>query len=182
MKTMRFAIPAVLLAVATAGCILVSGQFLLDFSLDDFAGSTESTVTKADIDLTTESDYQDHKDDLKSIADIAILGKITNNGATPIGAEVWITPGPTPAYTTADDVRANATKLWGSLTVQPGPANAVTVDWNESAKLFSTAGKTMLLDEAKGDGQFTLYAIGNDTTYNITVENGVLAIVLDFGK
>jgi len=182
MKTMRIAIPAVVLAFAAAGCILVSGQFLLKFDLDDWTGSTESTVTKADIDLTTESDYQDHKDDLKAIADVAVLGKITNNGSDPIGAEVWMTPSSTPAYTTADDVRTHATRLWGKLTVQPGPANAVTVGWDESSKLFTTAGKAMLLDEAKGDGQFTLYLIAEQTTYDIDVSNGALAIVLDFGK
>lgn len=182
MKTMRVAIPAVLLAFAAAGCILVSGQFLLDFSLDDFTTTTETAVTSAEIDLTGESDYQDHKDDLKAIADIAVLGKITNNGSEAVGAEVWIAPNSSTIYTTADDVKAYTTKLWGPFTVQPGAANAVTVDWNKSSTLFSTAGKQMLLDEAKGDGMFTLYAIGDKTTYNITVEKGVLAIVLDFAK
>lgn len=182
MRTIRIAIPAVILAFAAAGCILVSGQFLLDFALDDFTASTELTVTRTDIDLTTESDYQDHKDDLKSIADIAVLGKITNNGSAAVGAEVWMTPSNATVYTTADDVKTHATRLWGPLTVQPGASNAVTVDWNKSAQLFSTTGKALLLDEAKGDGQFTLYLIGDTTTYNIDVENGVLAIVLDFGK
>ena len=182
MKTMRLAIPAAVLALAAAGCVLVSGQFLLNFDLDDWTASTASTVTKADIDLTTESDYQDHKDDLKAIADIAVLGKITNNGSEAIGVEVWMTPSSTPAYTTADDVRTHATRLWGTLKVQPGASNAVTIDWDESAKLFSTAGKTLLLDEAKGDGQFTLYLIGDTTTYDIDVEHGVLAIVMEFAK
>jgi len=182
MKTMRIAIPAAVLALAAAGCILVSGQFLLNFNLDDWTASTASTVTRADIDLTTNSDYKDHKDDLKSIADIAVLGKITNNGSETIGVEVYMTPSNATVYTTADDVKNYATRIWGTLKVEPGASKAVTIGWDESAKLFSTTGKTLLLDEAKGDGQFTLYLIGDTTTYDIDVENGVLAIVLEFAK
>lgn len=181
MKALKFVIPALVLVFAAAGCILISGQFLIDFELDNFTATTETAVTREDVDLNTESDYQDHKDELKSIADIAVLGKITNNGLGPIGVEVWMTPTST-AYTTATEVSNGATKLWGPLVVLPGAGAAKTIDWNQSAALFSAAGKTMLLNEVKGDGQFTLYAIGNETTYNVTVENGVLALVLEFAK
>ena len=179
MKALKFVIPALVLAFAAAGCILVSGQFLIDFELDDFDVSTESTVTREDVDLTTEDDYNEHKEDLKSIADIAVLGKLTNNLSSAIGVEVWMTPAPT-TYTTANEVTTNATRLWGPFNVNGNATK--TVDWNESASLFSSAGKAVLLNEIKGDGQFTIYAIGNTTTYSVDVDNGVLAIVLDFGK
>jgi hypothetical protein len=179
MKWMKFAIPALVLSLAAAGCILVSGQFLVDFDLDDFDVSTESTVTREDVDLNTNDDYAEHKEELKAIADIAVLGKLTNNLAGNIGIEVWMTPTPT-TYTTSTEVSNNATKLWGPFVVLGNASK--TVDWNESANLFSAAGKAMLLNEIKGDGQFTIYAIGNATTYSVDVDNGVLAIVLDFGK
>ncbi|HEY6572046.1 MAG TPA: hypothetical protein VI198_01905 [Candidatus Eisenbacteria bacterium] len=181
MKALKFTIPALVLSLAAAGCILVSGQFLIDVSLDNFTTTSQTAVTRQDVDLNTESDYVDHKDELKSIADIAVLGKITNNGSGPIGVEVWMTPGPT-TFNTSTEVSNGATKLWGPLVVLPGAANAKTIDWNKSAALFTAAGKTMLLNEVKGDGQFTLYAIGNETTYSVTVENGVLALVLEFAK
>ena len=162
-----------------AGCILISGQFLIDFDLDNFGISTETTVTREDVDLNTDEDYNDHKEDLQDIVDIAVLGKLTNNGLGAIGVEVWMTPDQT-LFTTSTQVSNGATKLWGPFVVLPGATR--TVDWNDSAKLFSAAGKALLLNEIKGDGKFTVDAIGNATSYNIDVENGVLALVLDFAK
>jgi len=181
MKPMKFLVPALVLVLAVAGCILVSGQFLIDFELPSFVTVTNSTISKQNVDLNTNDDYDEHKDDLKAIADIAVLGKLTNNGSNAIGVEVWMTATDT---NLADEaaVRAGAIRLWGPFNVAAGPGTSETVDWNESATLFNAAGKTALLNEVKGDGQFTLYAIGNDTTYNVSVENGVLALVLDFGK
>ena len=181
MKALKFAIPALVLSLAAAGCILVSGQFLIDFDLPNFTAVTDTTVTRQVVDLNTESDYVDHEDELKSIADIAVLGRITNNAASAIGVEVWMTPTLT---TLADEtaIKATAIKLWGPLTLAAGPGTSKTIDWNESAGLFKGPGKTALLNEVKGDGQFTLYAIGDAGTYDISVENGVLALVLEFAK
>jgi hypothetical protein len=179
MKTIKWIVPALAFTLAAAGCILVSGQFLIDFDLPNFQTQTSSTIVAEDVDLNTESDYNDHKEDLQAIADIAVLGKITNNAGGAVGVEVWMTPTQT-AYDNTTDISNNATKLWGPFVLLPGATK--TVDWNDSAKLFTPAGKALLLNEVKGDGQFTLYAIGNTTTYDISVSNGVLAIVLDFGK
>ena len=179
MKPMKLLVPALVLVLAAAGCILVSGQFLVDFDLPNFQATTSINIVAQQIDLNTNEDDADHKDDLKAIVDIAVLGRVTNNDAGAVGVEVWMTPGTT-NYTTATEISNNATKLWGPFVVLGGATK--TVDWNDSAALFTAPGKTMLLNEVKGDGQFTLYAIGNTTTYDITVENGVLAITLDFGK
>lgn len=179
MKNLRWMVAALLLAVAAPGCVLVSGQFLIDFELDNFAASTDTIVTREDVDLTTEGDYNDHKDDLKGLADVAVLGKITNTGATDIGVEVWMTADAT-TYTTPTEVLTNGTKLWGPFNLAPGISKQVT--WDESAKLFSAGGKALLINEIKGDGKFTIYAKAGIGTYSFTVDNGVLALVLDFGK
>ncbi len=181
MKALKFAIPALVLTLAAAGCILVSGQFLIDFELDNFSAVSDTTVTKQDVDLNTESDYVDHKSELKSIAEIAVLGKITNNAGSPIGIEVWMTPTLTDL---ADEtaIKATAIKLWGPFKLAAGPGTSKTVDWNESATLFNATGKTALLGEVMGDGQFTVYAIGDAGTYEISVENGILALTLEFAK
>ena len=179
MKTLRYLVPALVLALSAAGCILVSGQFVVSFNLDSFSTVTQSTVTRQDIDLNTESDYKDHKSDLKSIVDIAVLGKVTNNGANPIGVEVYMTPTSTNLPDEAT-VKSTAIKLWGPFTLAAGATK--TIDWNDSAKLFSKTGKAALLTEVMGDGQFTVYAVGDAGTYDISVDKGVLALTLDFGK
>ena len=179
MKNLRWIVPALLLAVAAPGCVLVSGQFLIDFELPNFDASTSTLVTREDVDLTTESDYEDHKDDLKGLADVAVLGEITNSGATNIGVEVWMTAGST-TYLTPGEVTSGGTRLWGPFKLAPGEKKKV--GWDESAKIFDNTGKSLLVNEIKGDGKFTIYAIADVGTYSFNVDNGVLALVIDFGK
>ena len=179
MKNLRWIVPALAIALAAPGCVLVSGQFLIDFDLPEFTTTTESTVTSAGVDLTTEEDYNDHKEELQGLSDVAVLGRLENTGNTPINVEVWMTAAPS-AYTTSTEVKANATKLWGPFQVAAN--STTTVDWDTSADLFTTLGKELLLKEIKGDGQFTLYAIAAEATYSFEVHNGVLALVLDFAK
>jgi len=180
MKRLRWIVPALLLALAMPGCVLTSGQFLIDFDLDDFNVSTETLVTREFVDLTTESVYEDHKEDLQGLADVAILGKITNGiGSPAIGVEVWMTAAAT-TYATQGEVTTpgNATKLWGPFNLNPGEMKQI--GWDESAALFTSAGKTLLINEIKGDGMFTIYAIANIVgTYTFDVDNGVLALVID---
>ena len=180
MKNLRWIVPALAIALAASGCVLTSGQFLIDFELDDFTATTQSTVTREDVDLNTEEDYNEHKEDLETLSDVAVLGTLNNTGAAPINVEVWMTAASSPTYTTSAEVIANATRLWGPFQV---PANSSkTVDWDESADLFRSAGKELLIQEIKGDGQFTVYAIAAEETYSFEVQNGVLALVLDFAK
>ena len=179
MKSLRWIVPALAIALAAPGCVLVSGQFLIDFELDDFTATTETAVTREDVDLTTEEDYNDHKEELQSLSDVAVLGTLENTGDTAINVEVWMTAAPS-AYTTATEVKDNATKLWGPFQVAANSSK--TVDWDESADLFTNAGKALLIQEIKDDGQFTIYAIAAEATYSFEVHNGVLALVLDFAK
>ena len=178
MKTARWMAPVVAVALAVSGCFLVSGQILIDFDLGSF-NVTTSTVTREDVDLTTEEDYNDHKEDLKGLADVAVLGTINNTGGTAIGVEVWMTASPT-AYTTVNEVTTNGTKLWGPFNLAPNTSKKI--GWDESAALFDATGKALLLDDIKKDGQFTVYALSTAGTYEFDVDNGVLALVLDFGK
>ena len=109
-----------------------------------------------------------------------MLGKITNNGASDIHVEVWMTPTLTP-YTTVSALKGDATakQVWGPFTLAAGQTKVI--DWDDSAKLFNSVGKAALLSEAKGDGQFTLYAIAKEGIYSFSVQDGVLVLVLDVG-
>jgi hypothetical protein len=170
-----------LVALGAAGCFLTSAQVLVHFALPN-----PFTIEGADgreiipVDLNTISEYNDHKDKVKNISDFALIGKFTNVSGPGGGVEVWITAGNT-TYATATAVRAGATKLWGPGTI--GPTGSVRdIGWNDSAALFTAAGKKILLAEAKGDGEFTLYTIGTPAAVNtIKVERGFLILVIGAG-
>jgi hypothetical protein len=170
--------------VALPGCILTSGQIEISFDLPNVNASSPNTIDGETIDLNSESEYKDNKDKLKDLSDLAVLGKVTNLDTSPVNVEVWITKTPS-AYTTDAALKADPTavKIWGPFSLGAAGTGSATkvIDWNLSAKLFTKAGKDALLGEAKGDGNFSIYAVGNAATYNFTVTNGVLVLVIDAG-
>ena len=183
MKNLRLILPSLLLAGLTAsGCWLTSGQFTVSSDLVDPLNVTSPlSLFSAQVDLNTESDYKDHKDDLKDLVDCALLGTFQNNTGTAITLEVWMTPGIT-SWTNETQLNGDNTKvkLWGPFALAGNESKKV--GWDESAALFSKAGKTALLNEAKGDGAFTLYAKGTGGVYNFTLHHGVAVVVIDAGK
>jgi hypothetical protein len=182
-KNLRLILPSLLLAgLMASGCWLTSGQFTVSSDLPDPLNVTSPTsLFSAQIDLNTESDYKDHKSDLKDLVDCALLGTFRNNTGTAITVEVWMTPGVT-NHSTETDLNLDGTKvkLWGPLALKGNESKKIA--WDESAALFSNAGKTALVNEAKGDGVFTLYAKGTGGTYDFTLLHGVAVVVIDAGK
>jgi hypothetical protein len=171
----------VLVTLAATGCFITSGQVFAHFALPNpfTIDSSTDPFERVLVDLNTIKDYADHKDKLKGLADVAVIGKFTNVAGPAGGVEVWITPDETD-YTTIGEVQAGATKLWGPGTI--GAAGSVhTVTWAESAKLFNSAGKTILINESKGDGVFTIYTHGTMGTYDIRVDGGEIVLVLSAG-
>lgn len=174
-----------LAAVLSNGCFLVSAQILTTFDLTNpFTIDGTDDSERILVDLNTISDYADNKDKLKGLSDLAILGTFVNT-AGPAGT--------VSAYITADNtnllnaaaIELGATKLWGpgSIGASGTAEGTVTLDWDTSAGLFDAAGKKMLIDEALGDGEFTLYMTGTPGgTYDIRVDDGVVVLVLDAAK
>jgi hypothetical protein len=182
MKTLRYVLPLIALAgVLAAGCILVSAQVLASYDLPDpMIVSSAADVIDVDVDLNEIPEYADNKDKIKDISDLAFLGKFDNTGPA-VNAEVWMTPGFT-SWTTKGEITADPTavKLWGPFSLAAGPSSK-TITWSEAAALFTDAGEKLLIQEAKGDGQFTIYCVGAAGTYSFTVANGALALILEAG-
>jgi hypothetical protein len=181
MRTCRWILPTLALAGAlAAGCMLISGQFLVSFDLYDPLTITPTAVMAAGVDLNTVGAYRDHKDDVKDVSDLAILGEFTNTGTTAVDVDVWMTPDPT-AYTDAAAVGLDETavKVWGPLRVAPGETKKI--GWDASAALFRK-GRTALLHEVMGDGVFTLYALGGTGSYSFRLDHGALVAVITAGK
>ena len=180
MKSLRWLFLGLGLGLLASGCILTSGQIQIDFDLPD-GTITSNGLVAMPVTLSTEQEYTDNKDKLKTMSDLAMLGKFTNNTANPLQVEVWMTPSVT-NYTTETALKNDATavKVWGVFSLAANQTKQI--DWNESANLFTKAGKDALLKEAKdGDGDFSLYAIGSSGTYDFKIENGSLVLVLDAG-
>jgi hypothetical protein len=174
-----------LCALILNGCFITQGQIFVHYGLPDpiLINSANDQFERIDVDLNTISEYIDNKDNIETISDLAVVGKFTNLPlgavASPAGSlEVWITPNST-NYLTVTDVKNHGTKLWsGAISAS---TSTVVVDWDGSAALFNAEGKQILLDETKGDGQFTLYTFGTAGVYNIKIEDGGVIIILSGG-
>ena len=164
-----------LAALAAAGCILTSGQFVAHYALPDSAFNTGGTFQGEIVDLNTIREYNDHKQDLKRVDDLALVGDIRNNGATAVQVEAWIVPA---ATTPPTGVVPGAVKLWGPVSVPAG--STVNVGWDESSELF--VGKQVLIDEIKGDGVFGVYLSAPSPTYDINTTNAAFITVFSAAK
>lgn len=179
----RLWLPVVALAgLVAAGCMLVSGQFVVtarfsQFGLDPLLVDSPTALAGVPVDLNEVDAYADHKDELKDVVDLALVGKVSNLTGTPTAVEVWMVAAPGAPLTTETAVKSAGVKVWGSLAV---PANgSVQIDWNKSAALF--VGRQALITEIKGDGRFDLYALGTGT-YELRIDNGALIAVVSAGK
>ena len=178
MKTLRNAVPLVALAaLAAAGCFLVSGQFVVSYALPTPLHVTAAaTLTGVDVNLNTIGEYSDHKNDLKRVDDLALIGDFKNNAGSAAAVETWIVPAGTLGLTAAQ-LTAQGSKLWGPLSVGAGATEKV--DWNRSAGLF--VGRQSLIDEIKGDGHFSLYVIASGA-FDLTLSNGAVIAVIGAAK
>jgi hypothetical protein len=181
MRALRWILPTLALAGAlAAGCLLVSGQFLISFDLYDPITAAPTAVTPVGVDLNTVGAYRDHKGDVKDVTDLAVLGEFTNTGTTAVDVDVWMTPELT-AHTDAAAVGMDdtAVKVWGPLRLAPGETKKI--GWDASAALFGN-GRAALLEQVKGDGVFTLYALGGTSSYSFRVNHGALVAVITAGS
>lgn len=174
-----------MLALTGADCFLTSAQVLATFDLPNpFTIDASDNMEELDVDLSTIDEYNDNKDKLKGLTDLAILGTFTNTSGPAGTVDVYISADENATFANAAAVVAGATKLWGPASIGPstGPNNIVTLGWDESAALFNSAGKQILIDEAKGDGHFKIWTVGTPGgTYNIRVDDAFIVLVLDAG-
>ena len=183
MKNLRLWFPVTgLAALLTAGCVLTSGQFIVTYEFaehgfDPVLITSPSALTGAQINLNEISDYEDHKDKLKDVADVALVGQLTNLSATATSVELWMVATPGALLTSDAAVRGAGQKIWGTLAL-PGNGT-VQIDWDKSASLFT--GRQALVDEIKGDGRFDLYALGSGA-YSFRIDKGALIVVITAGQ
>ncbi len=179
MKNFRLWLPVMALAgLISAGCFLVSGQFTVTYEFDDPINIVSPTALAGqDIDLNDTSDYADHKSELKTVSDIAVLGKFTNLTANDSSVELWMVADPGAMLTTDAAVRAAGQKIWGPLALASNAS--VDVTWDQSAVLFT--GRQALIDQIKGDGHFALYALANGA-YSFRINKGAFIAVISAAK
>ena len=153
MKRKLLIVLALLVPVVIAGCI-ASGTIVLVFDVEGF-GSSNATLDRRNINLADNGDYDDHKDNLKSVDAITLAGFIVNHGTSDVSAEAWISDDST--LTTVGDIQNNGTLIFVSPTIPAGDTLFLT--WSDGMQYMRNIG--VLEDEIKDDGVFTMYGIAS---------------------
>jgi hypothetical protein len=178
MKILKLTSLLALAISVVGGCILISGQFFIDWELPNISVQQDN-LTPFQVDLNEEEEYRDHKDDLQGLADLAFVGFVTNNLGTAVEGTIYITPATTNFTSKAAMIASGqATRLWGDFPLAANEQNK-KIDWDQSAELFDDTGFDVLVGEIKGDGSFTLYLVGAQGTFDLSTNNNWLMIVVD---
>ena len=158
------------LSMGADGC-LISGQITI-IENANIGTTTNTNVNKYDVDLTTNEDWQDNKDDIISIDAVAIVACIFNNLSADNSGEVWWSEDPN--LTTADAVRNNSIRLMKS-PVLPGDKKSV-IKWADAFQYMEN--EDTIIDEVlTGDGKFTLYGIAEKTPFDMDVDAEVVLTI-----
>jgi len=141
------------------------------YEIDDIA-STDQDVEMYSLDLTTNEDYAEHRDQIRSVDQVSIVGRITNNLETEASAQIWADT--SDAYTTVEGVTNNATLIFA--TPMPLPGGSITsIDWSDGLEYMENT--DYLNDLIINEGQFALYGLAADTPFDITIEAEVVITV-----
>jgi hypothetical protein len=178
MKIIQFASLLALAISVVGGCVLISGQFFIDWQLANINVQQDSLIPYI-IDLNEDEDYVDNREHLEGLADLALVGFVTNNASEPVEITVYITPAITGFTTKAQLIASGqATQLWGEFPLDANEKNR-KIEWDESAGLLKDEGFKILLNEVTGDGSFTLYIMGASPNFDLSTTSNWLLITVD---
>lgn len=135
-----------------SGCWIFSGTWVIIYDVDNTDIFATEHFYKFTVDLTKESIWQDHKDDLDNIEDIAFTFKLINQGADTATGQVYVSPDDTLT------VMGSATIILDGLSVPDGDSLHVTM-----AHYYDLLQNFETLRDLVKTGVFTSYAIVPDT-------------------
>jgi hypothetical protein len=146
-------------ALLAAACSLVSGQitFTQDFGSD--IEHANQSVYRIDCNLSDNEDYQDHKDEIKSVEAFGFFVTVENLGPDEAKGEMWLSftdLGMSPPIAT---IEASAKQIVGNANLGAGEVR--TIDFDESQAYIMNLSE---IDKAVKDGEFYLYGITDQGT------------------
>ncbi|MCK4632362.1 MAG: hypothetical protein KAT79_03775 [candidate division Zixibacteria bacterium] len=157
----------VLTAFLVTGCLIISGTFVI---VKDFSFTSATGFYHEHIDLTSESEWNDHKDAIDAIDMVGFEFTFINSGAE-VTFYVYIDEGDAPTYTNYVDVNANATKILDGLTLPASTTTTLTY-----AESFAYLTNVTALKKLVKSGTFHAYGVSTGGTSNYTIENGKVIV------
>ena len=156
-----------------AGCMLVSGQFVVIHEFGDVTASTSDSITMREIDLTENSDFEEHQDDLASIEDVAFETTVHNNLTATAHARIYVSE--RGDLTTFEQIEDHAILVLESPEL--GSLAEIFIPFEDSRDYLHNleAFKTLAMT-----GHFYVYATAAAVPFNISMDALTVALTLNF--
>lgn len=155
-----------------ASCITTGNVMVVEY-LDDLHAETGVTINSGDVDLSTNSDWNDHKADIVGIDDLGFACRITNNSGVAASGQLYVSANDKD-YTTETAIRANAILVLDGIVVPAG--ETVDIEWQDSYDYLENFD---LVKEVIFGEQFHYYFIAAETPFNIDVTDLVLFLSIN---
>ncbi len=126
----RATILVLTLALAVAGC-LVNANIFVQVEIDDFTADADVTFKTVLVDLNSNSDYTDNKEDILSTDDLGFVCTVVNTGTTVATCSLWVSHlGFSQPFTTQDPgwLPGDAVLVLADITVAAGATKKITLD------------------------------------------------------
>jgi hypothetical protein len=133
-------------ALLTAGCI-VTGNIFIEIYVGSFTVSPNGLFGYDDVDLTKNSDYNDHKDDLNSIDDVGFVCKIQNSSGSSATGRLYVSNTSSTSAIPNDKIL-----LLDGITVAAGQTKTIKLAESYDYLTNFEAARDAILEE-----QFTIY-------------------------
>ena len=171
MNKINFAFAALLIAALITACGIATGSFTFGYELDGPIDSSSATLDREVIDLNSIEDYNDHKDQIKSVDNVALVGWVANNGPQ-VSGEVWLVNFPDSMYTDPDTVRYYGTRIFVSPVIPSG--DTLMIDWSDGLSYIENFAA---VQDAVEGGQFVLYGLGDDPNFDVYMNVNVIITI-----
>lgn len=168
MNKIKYSLAALLAVSLVVGCGIATGSFTFVYEIDDLIESTQADLDFEYVDLNTIEDYSDHRDNLHSLDNVAILGTILNHGPGEASGEAWLAYDS--SYADPATVRANGTRIF----VSPGIPIGITlnIDWEDGLSYIENFSEiqTAVLDS----GYFVIYGLGDNPEFHVEMDVDII--------
>lgn len=175
MNKIKLALAALLTVSLIIGCGIATGSFTFGYELDGPISSTNANLEWESIDLTTIDDYNDHKDKIKSVDNIALVGVVHNLGNTAVSGEVWLAYDSTYGdygNNSPDTVRAHGTRIFVSPVIPT--SDSLVIDWEEGLSYIENFAEVQAAVEL---GQFVLYGLGDSQFFDVYIDVDIIITI-----
>jgi len=167
---------ALLILTIFYGCgSLIVGTFVISLDIKGGDIVTSADLSKFYVDLTKESEWNDHKDEIKYIDNVGFQLWVTNNGDDAVTGQLFASTDSSFADTT--EVRDSAILILDGLILPPGVQTYV--DWPSSLTYLREVDKIKKLVEG---GKFAVYALTTTLPFDITVDSATVIVTVTAGS